>query len=363
MTRRGAAGPVAKDGRSLPRVERGVRTTGGVLSSLALAGCAGDMRMLDPAGVQAERIAHLIGVIFVVSLAVFAIVLAATALAVRRGRRRRVSGELADDSPAAEHRHGRAMVWAVGVSFAVLFVYLVAAVRTGGALALLTKPAPRFDQTLTIEVTGHRWWWEFRYQDPVAAHQLTTANELHIPVGRPVRIIGRSADVIHSFWIPNLHGKRDLIPGYTQTGWLRADRVGVWSGQCAEFCGAQHAHMRMTVVTEPPAAFNAWYLAQLAPAAPPSDSSAQLGERIFLSHSCVMCHAVDGNPAGSNVGPNLTHLASRRTIAAGTLLNTRGNLAGWIVDPQRIKPGSLMPPQALTGDELNALLDYMRSLR
>lgn len=341
-------------------------TTGGAALPLLLAACAGDMRMLDPAGVQAARIAGLLTFTFTVALAVYAATLAATALAVRRGRRRRLTQTLADDSPAGERRLGRAVLWAVGASFALVFVYLVAAVRTGRALGALGFPAPPLDgpgAPLTVEVIGHQYWWEFRYKDPVASRNLTTANELHLPVGRPVRIVGRSADVIHSFWVPNLHGKRDLIPGHTQEGWLRADRAGVWDGQCAEFCGHQHAHMRMTVVAEPAAQFDAWYLAQLAPAAPPGDSSAKLGEQIFLGRNCVMCHAVQGNPAGSNVGPDLTHLASRRTIAAGTLPNTRGNLGGWIVDPQRIKPGSLMPPQALTGDELNALLDYLRGLR
>jgi cytochrome c oxidase subunit 2 len=202
-----------------------------------------------------------------------------------------------------------------------------------------------------------------RYEDPQASRSLTTANEIRIPVGRPVRLKLSSRDVIHSFWVPNLHGKKDLVPGHQTLTWFQADTPGVYRGQCAEFCGQQHAKMGMLVIAEPPERFAAWYERQLLPAAEPADSVAAAGQRLFLAKGCVLCHAVRGTPAGSRLGPDLTHLASRLTIAAGTLPNTRGHLAGWVVDPQRLKPGVRMPPNQLAPAELHALLGYLESLR
>jgi cytochrome c oxidase subunit 2 len=197
----------------------------------------------------------------------------------------------------------------------------------------------------------------------VASRRLTTANELHIPVGREVKIRMRSADVIHSFWAPQLHGKRDLIPGDTSYLWLKADRPGRFQGQCAEFCGHQHAHMRFEVVAHSPERFAAWYESQLRPAATPTDSLRRRGQEVFVGKSCVMCHRIRGTIAGGTVAPDLTHVASRRMIAAGTLPNTRGYLGGWIVNPQSMKPGVKMPPNALAGADLQALLAYLESLK
>jgi cytochrome c oxidase subunit 2 len=169
--------------------------------------------------------------------------------------------------------------------------------------------------------------------------------------------------VIHSFWIRELHGKQDMIPGRQNSTWLRADRPGVWKAQCAEFCGHQHAKMLFDVIAEPPERFRQWYVSQLASAQEPTDSSARRGRDVFMRGACILCHAINGTPAGSRVGPDLTHLASRPSIAAGTLPNTRGHLAGWIVDPQRIKPGARMPANQLSSADLSALLDYLQSLR
>ena len=214
-----------------------------------------------------------------------------------------------------------------------------------------------------MRVTGHQWWWQVDYQDPIHSRRLTTANEIHVPVGRRVRLEVRSADVIHSFWAPNLHGKIDLIPGYGGATSFRADRAGVYRGRCAEYCGLQHAKMDFVIVAEPPERFAAWYEAQLRSAPAPADTLQQKGQQVFLSKGCALCHTIRGTPAGSRVGPDLTHLASRRTIAAGTLPNTRGHLAGWVSDPQKIKPGVKMPPNQLASDELHALLDYLQSLK
>jgi cytochrome c oxidase subunit 2 len=184
-----------------------------------------------------------------------------------------------------------------------------------------------------------------------------------VPVGRPVVVELRSADVIHGFWIPNLGVKRDLIPGETTSIWFQADAPGVYRGQCAEFCGHQHAKMALLVVAEPADSFAGWLARQRDSASTPADSLARRGQEVFLASSCVMCHAIQGTPAGSRVGPNLTHLAGRGTLAAGTLPNTRGNLAGWILDPQRIKPGVRMPPNEIAPDDLHALLAYLEGLK
>jgi cytochrome c oxidase subunit II len=170
-------------------------------------------------------------------------------------------------------------------------------------------------------------------------------------------------DVIHSFWAPNLAGKKDLIPGYTQSMWFQADTAGIYRGQCAEFCGMEHALMAMFVVAQPRAEYDAWVARQREPAQAPTDSVAARGKEVFMTGSCAMCHSIDGTEAGSHVGPDLTHLASRRTIAAGTLPNTRGALAGWIVDAQGIKPGAKMPPNAIEPRDLDALLTYLQSLK
>ena len=169
--------------------------------------------------------------------------------------------------------------------------------------------------------------------------------------------------MIHSFWVPNLHGKTDLIPGRQTLTWVKADRPGTYRGQCAEFCGHQHAHMAFTVVAEPPEQFKAWYEAQLKPAAQPSTPAQARGQQVFLSSPCIMCHRVQGTDAGGRVGPDLTHVASRSHLAAGTLANTRGHLAGWVLDPQKIKPGTRMPPNNLEPADLQALLDYLQSLK
>jgi len=212
-------------------------------------------------------------------------------------------------------------------------------------------------------VTGHQWWWEIQYQDATPSNIVTTANEIHIPVGRPVQIQLRSGDVIHSFWIPNLHGKKDAFPDHETSLWLQADREGFFDGQCAEFCGAQHAHMRMQLVAESESKFQSWLQNQRQSAPQPQSDMQKKGQQVFLSHTCVTCHTIQGTDAGARLGPNLTHLASRQKIAAGTLPNMTGHLAGWIIDPQKIKPGVRMPQNPLNPEDLRALLEYLESLK
>jgi len=201
------------------------------------------------------------------------------------------------------------------------------------------------------------------YPNPQADQTVTTANEIHVPVGTPVVVLTNSADVIHSFWPPSITGKRDLMPGYSTAFWFQVDQPGVYRGQCAEFCGLQHAHMGFSIVAQSVSDFQAWQQQQLKPAAEPTDQELARGRAVFLTHTCLMCHTIRGTDAGSRVGPDLTHLASRKMIAAETLPNTTGALAGWIVDPQRIKPGARMTPNPLAPDDLQALVSYLRSLQ
>jgi cytochrome c oxidase subunit II len=315
--------------------------------------------IFDTAGTLAERIAQLTWLLIIVSAVTYLLVLVATGIAMRRARTRRLREQRADTGPDTESRLTRNISIAAIATTLILLVYVTATARTGKAIAWPINAR----QPLTIEVTGHQWWWQFRYRDSVPSNWLTTSNELHIPVGRPVRVILLSNDVIHSFWIPELHGKQDMIPGHRNTTWIQADRPGVWKAHCAEFCGHQHAKMLFDVVAESPARFNQWYMSQLASAQPPTDSSAQRGYNVFVQRTCIMCHTISGTQAGSNVGPELTHIASRPSIAAGSLPNTRENLARWILNPQLIKPGVRMPPNALSPADLNALLDYLETLK
>jgi cytochrome c oxidase subunit II len=216
---------------------------------------------------------------------------------------------------------------------------------------------------MTIDVYGHQWWWEVQYPNNEAYKTVVTANEIHLPVGVPIRIHGTSRDVIHSFWAPNVHGKRDLMPGYDTEVMMQVDQPGRWRGQCAEYCGEQHAHMAFYMVAEEKQDFENWLSAQAQSSVVPASSQALHGQQVFLSHACVMCHTIRGTSAGSRVGPDLTHLASRETIAAGLLPNTTGNLGGWIINAQSIKPGCRMPPNQMSGSDLQDLLAYLETLK
>lgn len=326
--------------------------------SLAIAGllcaCSGNESVLNPAGPQADRISFLSWYMFVVAAVVWTLVIIALIVALLRSKQR----DVADQSDVIESRLRRPVIGATVVTVLILVANLVYSVSTGSAMASLPR-----EQALQIKVTGHQWWWEFEYIDPVPGNEIITANEIHVPVGEPVQIIGSSNDVIHSFWAPNLFGKKDLIPGHVTATWFQADTAGIYRGQCAEFCGHQHAKMAVLIFAEPRAKFEEWYKSQMLPAAPSSDSTARAGEQVFMSKGCPLCHTVGGTRALATVGPPLTHIGSAYTIAAGTLKNTRGNLAGWIVDPQGIKPGAKMPPNDLSGPELQSLLSYLESLK
>ncbi len=252
----------------------------------------------------------------------------------------------------------RGMAWILwgGVILPVIILAGLLGLSIYGHIRLAGPDEP---PVLQVEVIGHRWWWEVRYPD----EGIVSANEIHIPVGRPVEIHLTSRDVIHSFWVPQLAGKLDLNPGETNSMWLQANEPGIYRGICAEFCGLQHANMQFLVVASSEAAFQEFLDRERQDAPEPDDEQVLFGQQVFLGSSCVYCHTVRGTNATGELGPDLTHIASRLTIGAGILENNRGNLAGWIIDPQTFKPGNLMPPTNLTGAELQAMLAYLDTLR
>jgi cytochrome c oxidase subunit 2 len=316
--------------------------------------------MLRPRGIQAEHILGLWNFTLLLCTLVFIAVLLAFIYALWRAPRSNPQ-VIPDVTSLAkpERRIHRVIVWAAALSAAGLITLLVADVLTGRALAQL----PDRD-AIRIELVGHDWWWEANYEDQDPERRFTVANELHLPVGRAAIVTLRSADVIHTFWIPNLHGKKDLIPGRTAEIRLRADQPGVYSGQCAEFCGMEHARMALSVTAEAPDRYAAWAAAQRQPALAKSAAAEHIqpGMQVFANH-CASCHTIRGTEAGGRLGPDLTHLASRQTIAAGILPNRRGHLAAWIVDAPSFKPGTSMPPSILTPGDLQALLGYMEALK
>ncbi|HWB97496.1 MAG TPA: cytochrome c oxidase subunit II [Bryobacteraceae bacterium] len=331
--------------------------------ALWLAACgASHQSALDAAGPRSERIAGLFWGFLAALGLVFAAVMAVALWALtrrHRGFEQEPLEQIHSPSLATEAGLNRRVLEATVATVAILFGLLIASIVTGKPAA---EPANR-QNSLVVEVTGNQWWWHVRYLDRDPSRIVTTANEIHIPVGRPVLIRGTSHDVIHSFWVPNLNGKRDLIPSRITSEWIQADRPGRFRGQCAEFCGMQHAHMALWVIAEPEQKFQAWVERQLEPAAAPMDEQRRVGQQIFLSHACIFCHTVAGTPAAGQAGPDLTHLAGRSTIAAGTLPNTKGNLGGWILDPQNIKPGTRMATVNLKAEEVEPLLDYLESLQ
>ena len=332
-------------------------------AALTLTSCAGRQQsVVNPAGPQSGQIATLWWFFLALLSAIFIIVMVLTALTLTR-RHRGIEQEPLEAThlppPQTEARLTRVVTAATILSIVILFVLLVTSIITGKNLSELQERK----NPMVIEVTGLQWWWQIRYQNSDPRQVLLTANEIHIPVGRPVMIRGTSQDVIHSFWVPNLHGKRDLIPSRVTTEWIQADRPGVYRGQCAEFCGLQHAHMILWVVAEAPDKFKAWFNGQLKPSATPGTTVLQRGQQVFMNHACIFCHAIRGTNASGQNAPDLTHFASRRGIAANTLPNTMGNLGGWITNPQNIKPGNHMATIALNPPDLQPLLQYLESLK
>lgn len=304
--------------------------------------------VLHPAGPDAAIISQFAWVLFGGGALVFALVMALTALGL--GRRA---------------RSVRPMAWiaGAGVAFpvAVLSVLLAWSTWRSGQMA-----AQSSQHATRIALSAHMWWWEVRYPDPGGGPDIVSANEIHIPTGRPVYLGLTAGDVIHSLWVPALGGKMDMVPGRVTGLTLQADRPGVYRGQCAEYCGEQHARMALHVVAHTPAGYQQWLARQAGPAAAPLDPSDPLiarGRQAFVAQRCVACHTIRGVNAATRLGPDLTRVGARLHIGAGTLRTHRGTLAGWIADPHSIKPGVRMPPAGMDGDTLNALAAYLEQLK
>jgi cytochrome c oxidase subunit II len=310
-----------------------------------------------PQSPQARLVTTLWWWMFSVGGTVWLLVIVSMLYSLRARRGERGDDDLLHVSESTHHGMERTVIGAGIVTVVILLAFLAYDYSVGEALAQHPNRA------LTIDLVGHQWWWEATYEDPDQSKQVTTANEIHVPVGEPVQFKLRSADVIHSFWVPSLNGKRDLIPGYVSSQWFTADTAGTYRGQCAEFCGLQHAKMALYIIAEPRPKFAAWLAAGSTNPTPPTDSTLRFGQQVFMSASCAVCHSIGGTQAMATLGPNLTHLKSRRTIAAGTLANNVSNLTGWIVDPQAFKPGTLMPKSTLKPAELQALVAYLETLK
>jgi cytochrome c oxidase subunit 2 len=313
---------------------------------------------LDPAGPQAAHIDRLWWLMLWVTGVVSLLVIAVLAWAVIRGVRRAPASPTRAGNHAGDRQLTRTITVSVAATVAILAALLVATIWTTRLMDSLHAPS-----AVSIAVSGHQWWWEVEYEDTTPNRRVKTANEIHVPIGRPIVIKVTSRDVIHSFWVPNLDGKRDLMPGYTTAVWIQADRAGTFRGQCAEFCGRQHAHMAFDLVAEPEADFEQWLDRERRSADPPGDAAGQRGQAVFMNRQCVACHTIRGTAANGLYGPDLTHIASRRTIGAGTLPNTREHMAGWIVNSQAAKPGNLMPPNVLSQNDVQDLLSYLETLR
>jgi cytochrome c oxidase subunit 2 len=313
--------------------------------------------IFDPTSPQARAVTHLwwwmcgVGGAIWIGVALFAV------YAAMRPRGTRGADDLEHVPQETHARVERVVVGAGVVTVLILAGFLVFDFSVGHALALHPQ------RGLTIDVVGHQWWWEVQYEDPDPSKMISTANEIHVPTGEMIQFKLRAADVIHSFWAPSLNGKRDLIPGYQSTLWFRADTSGIYRGQCAEFCGLQHAKMAFYIVAEPPLKFAAWMARASSPQDQPTDSTLLYGQRVFMSSGCAVCHSIAGTQAQSTVGPGLTHFKSRNTIAAGTLANNRANLVSWISNPQNVKPGARMPAYPFSDTQLSALISYLETLK
>jgi cytochrome c oxidase subunit 2 len=314
----------------------------------ALSACGDRQSVLNPKGPDALQLSHLTWLLFAFGTAILALVVAATAVAI-----------LGSDRSRTFLASARTVVWA-GVVFPVVTLTLL--LSYGLWLTRANAVSPHDPAALRVAVVGAQWWWRVTYE-----HRGTTvdsANEIRIPAGRSVIFTLGSADVIHSFWVPNLGGKLDMIPGRTAQLRLRADQPGVFRGQCAEYCGGPHALMALEVVALSESDFETWLEDQAKPAIEPTSSEARRGRDLFLSAGCGACHTVRGTPAAGNVGPDLTHLASRRSVGLDTLPMTEANIRRFIVDGQHIKPGNLMPPfRIFTDVDLDAITTYLAGLR
>jgi cytochrome c oxidase subunit 2 len=316
---------------------------------LALASCSPVQSALDTAGPHAAAIGKIGWVMYIGGGLIFLLVMALLIAAMVVPSRRR--GWLAD----------RRVIVAGGIAFPVIVLSALLVYGLYIARVLVANPE---EPALTIEVIGERWWWRVHYLNEAGEVEFVTANEIRIPVGQPVRFVLKTQDVIHSFWVPSLAGKLDMIPGRVNSYTFSAEKPGVYRGQCAEYCGAQHALMAFYTVAMEPREYEAWVQDQSAPAEEPRIASLETGQELFLANGCGACHTVRGTQAAGVLGPDLTHVGSRLSIGAGILPNNLGTLAGWISSTQHLKPDALMPSFGnLQGEELRSIAAYLESLK
>jgi cytochrome c oxidase subunit II len=320
--------------------------------AIAVAGCGGSQSPLAPKSGPAHDISTLwwwmLGIASVVfGGAVLLIVIAA----IRRAR---------EGLPLLGVNEGATGRLVVLFGMVIPIVVLVALFIVANLIVVPRTDSPKAGSTqMTIEVIGHQWWWEVRYPGTTAV----TANEIHIPARTRVNVVAKTADVIHSFWVPQLNRKVDMLPGYDNRVLLYASKPGTYRGQCAEFCGVQHAHMSLQVFADRPDQYRAWIANMARPAVAPSTPAQQAGQKAFLSNACASCHTLRGTPARGVLGPDLTHMATRATLAAVTIPNKTRDLSQWIADPQHVKPGNRMPGLNLSGTDYANLLAYLQGLR
>ncbi|HZR05292.1 MAG TPA: cytochrome c oxidase subunit II [Candidatus Udaeobacter sp.] len=307
------------------------------------------VKALNPQSPQARAIFDLAIITAIVMAVIFVVVVAIVLYALLRFPRWQ-EGER--DPEQGEGNNTIEIIW-TAVPLVIVTGLFVLSARTMG----ISDPAPPPNPDLII--IGHQWWWEARY----TKSGVIAANEIHIPVGKPIALKLDSADVLHEFWVPELARKITTVPGHPNHIWLQADKAGTYLGVCSEFCGTQHAWMHFLIIAEPQENFEAWESAQLAAAAPPVTENAKKGLALFEQMSCVNCHAIDGTIASARVGPNLTHFASRRQLGAGIVANTPKNLRRWLTDPQMVKPGAKMPDFKFTDEQVTELADYIETLK
>lgn len=331
--------------RRLRRLALGALVGAAVVATSAACG-AGEWSTLNPVSDYGRSLLDVYDDVLLWTMGIFVVVEALLLFALWRFRSREGEGEV----PEQVHGHTALEIGWTLAPAAILFFIAIPTIKT----IFSTQGEPPQRDPVEVKVTGHQWWWEFEYPDL----GVVTANELHVPVGRTVRLTLTSADVIHSFWSPRVGGKRDLNPGTENTLWFTPDSTGVYEGQCAELCGTSHANMRFRIFVDEPDVFDAWVEARARPAEPDS-----AGFQTFLTSGCAACHAIDGTPSQGRVGPDLTHVGSRTTIAAGIRPNTPDHLAGWLRTPDSVKPGALMPDLNLSEEKIETLVAFLEGLK
>ena len=332
-----------------------------VLAPLLLGACSYQHYQSDFGGAATDdrQFLTLFAIFLAVCAVMYVLVIGFLALTILRRRR---AGD-ANVVETGRHHQSHPLMRTTLIGWAALIGLGLAALAIASFATDRSMAEAATGEKLSVTVTGNQWWWDIVYNSAEASKTLHTANELHLPLGVPTRILLDSNDVIHSFWVPSLGGKQDLIPGRENDITIVPSKTGIFRGQCAEYCGTQHAHMALVVVVDTYPDFLKWWQHQLQPAVAPANPQTLAGYKYVTSGPCSTCHNIGGTPASGTVGPDLTHLASRKSLAAGTMPMSKGNLYGWVADPQSLKPGNKMPTIGLEPDQLHAVVAYLETLK